>query len=51
VLQEIDEALERIEAGTYGVCAVCGEPIPDERLEAVPYATLCIADKRRQERG
>lgn len=51
VLQEIDEALERIEAGTYGLCAVCGEPIPEERLEAVPYATLCIEDKRKQERG
>ena len=51
VLQEIDAALERLEAGTYGVCAACGEPIPEERLEAVPYATLCIEDKRRQERG
>jgi RNA polymerase-binding protein DksA len=51
VLHEIDDALERIEAGTYGVCAACGKPIPEERLAAVPYATLCIEDKRKQERG
>ena len=41
----------RIEDGTYGTCAVCGAVIPEERLEAVPYATLCLDDKRRQEHG
>jgi DnaK suppressor protein len=51
VISEIDEALWRIEAGTYGTCAVCGAVIPDERLEAVPYAILCLDDKRRQEQG
>ena len=51
VVTEIDEALWRIEAGTYGTCAVCGAVIPDERLEAVPYAILCLDDKRRQEQG
>jgi len=51
VLREIDLALRRIEEGTYGTCAVCGREIPEERLAAVPYATLCIEDKRRQERG
>ena len=51
VIGEIDEALWRIEAGTYGTCAVCGAVIPDERLEAVPYAILCLDDKRRQEQG
>ena len=51
VLQEIDDALARIDAGTYGLCSACGEPIPEERLEAVPYAVLCIEDKRKQERG
>lgn len=51
VIGEIDEALRRIDAGTYGTCAVCGAAIPDERLEAVPYAILCLDDKRRQERG
>ena len=48
VLAEIDAALERIEAGTYGTCANCGEEIPTERLEALPYATLCIDCKRRE---
>jgi RNA polymerase-binding transcription factor DksA len=50
VLREIDEALARLDAGTYGTCAVCGDEIPEERLAAIPYATLCIADKRKQER-
>ncbi len=39
---DIDQALERIDAGTYGVCIRCGNPIPDERLEAVPWAALCV---------
>ena len=51
VIAEIDEALWRIEAGTYGTCAVCGAVIPEERLDAVPYAILCLDDKRRQEQG
>ena len=51
VLAEIDAALRRIDEGTFGICAVCGEPIGEERLEAVPYATLCIDDKRALERA
>jgi RNA polymerase-binding protein DksA len=51
VLTAIDEALVRIEAGTYGTCERCGKPIGEERLEALPWATLCIEDKRRQEHG
>jgi RNA polymerase-binding transcription factor DksA len=51
VITEIDDALGRIEEGTYGTCAVCGETIPKERLDAVPYAVLCLEDKRRQEHG
>lgn len=51
VLAEIDGALRRIEDGTYGKCTVCGRPIDPERLEARPWATLCIDDQRRQERG
>ena len=51
VIAEIDDALERIAAGTYGTCAVCGAAIPEERLAAVPYATLCLDDKRREEQG
>jgi DnaK suppressor protein len=47
LLVEIDAALERIENGTYGICAVCGRPIGEERLEAVPYAKLCIDDARK----
>jgi DnaK suppressor protein len=50
LLNEIDAALARIDEGTYGVCTRCGGPIPEERLEAVPYATLCIEDKRALER-
>ena len=46
-LREVEEALARIEAGTYGTCTVCGEPIPAERLEAVPWTTLCIEDARK----
>lgn len=51
LLAEIEAALARIEEGTYGRCVVCGRPIPEERLAAVPYASLCLEDKRAQERG
>jgi RNA polymerase-binding protein DksA len=50
-LAEIDAALKRIEDGTYGVCTNRGEQIPVERLEAIPWTTLCIDCKRLQERG
>ena len=48
-LNEIDDALRKLEAGTYGLCESCGEPIPEARLEAMPSARLCIscASKRR----
>lgn len=42
-IKEIEAALRRIEAGTYGICEVCKEPIPEERLEAVPWARTCVA--------
>lgn len=51
LLVAIDAALQRIEAGTYGKCVNCGAPIPEERLEAMPWATLCIECKRKEERG
>jgi RNA polymerase-binding protein DksA len=51
VLEAIDAALVRIEDGTYGRCERCGKEIEEERLVAIPYATLCIDDKRRDERG
>jgi len=42
---EIDAALGRVDAGTYGTCEVCQQPIPHARLEAVPEATLCVSCK------
>jgi RNA polymerase-binding protein DksA len=51
LLVEIENALRRIDDGNYGKCVACGKPIGDERLEAVPWATLCIDDKRAQERA
>jgi DnaK suppressor protein len=51
VTAEIDQALGRIDAGTYGTCTVCGATISEERLAAIPYASLCLDDKRRQELG
>jgi RNA polymerase-binding protein DksA len=51
VLKEIDRALQKIEAGTFGTCENCGKPIAEERLQAIPYATHCIDCKRLQERG
>ena len=43
-------ALARIEEGSYGVCASCGQPIGKARLQAFPRATLCVACKQREER-
>jgi DnaK suppressor protein len=51
VISEIDAALQRIEAGTYGTCVDCGHEIPRERLGANPWASLCIDCKRRSEGG
>ena len=48
ILQAIDEALNRIEAGTYGVCRDCGEPIAEARLNAIPWTRSCITCKERQ---
>ncbi|HEU5038908.1 MAG TPA: TraR/DksA C4-type zinc finger protein [Nocardioides sp.] len=42
-LAAVDAALARVEEGTYGTCAVCGRPIPTERLEVRPTATTCVA--------
>lgn len=50
LLDQTEDALERIEAGTYGKCASCGEPIGKARLMAYPRATLCVACKQREER-
>jgi RNA polymerase-binding transcription factor len=49
LVREIDLALVRIDEGTYGICSRCGQPIPEERLDAVPYAVLCLSCKRLEE--
>jgi RNA polymerase-binding transcription factor DksA len=49
-LSDIDHALERLDAGTYGFCESCGKPIPKARLQAFPAATLDVACKTRAER-
>lgn len=46
-VRQVEKALARLESGEYGRCEVCGKEIPEERLEAVPWATLCIDDARR----
>jgi DnaK suppressor protein len=47
-LRDVEQALERMEAGTYGTCERCGQPIPEERLEALPAARLCMTCKRQR---
>lgn len=42
LLSKANRALERVEAGTYGICESCGKPIPVERLNVLPYSTLCV---------
>jgi RNA polymerase-binding protein DksA len=49
-LEEIDLALARIEAGTFGVCESCGKAIPAKRLERMPGASLCVACKEIEEK-
>lgn len=51
LLEAIDAAIARTGDGTYGKCVNCGAQIPEERLEAMPWATLCIECKRKEERG
>jgi DnaK suppressor protein len=50
LLAQNERAIARIEAGTYGTCESCGEPIGKARLQAFPRATLCVACKQREER-
>ncbi len=49
-LGHIEEALQRLRDGRYGDCDACDKPIPLGRLQAVPYATMCIACARQQEK-
>lgn len=48
ILQAIEEALWRIEQGTYGVCRDCGEPVAAARLNAIPWTRVCITCKEKQ---
>jgi RNA polymerase-binding transcription factor DksA len=49
-LHQVQDALRRIEEGTYGACAVCGRPIGEERLDVMPESALCIEHKAEAER-
>ncbi|MFD4778252.1 TraR/DksA family transcriptional regulator, partial [Streptomyces sp. NPDC058427] len=49
-LEQTERALARLEAGTYGLCEICGNPIGKARMQAFPRATLCVEDKQKQER-
>jgi len=51
MLQEVDEALDRIENGTYGICEECGGPIGLKRLEVKPVAKYCVPCKTKLEKG
>ena len=49
VLYQIEDALKRLEEGTYGICQQCAKPIRLSRLRAVPYTSLCISCQRTKE--
>ena len=51
ILNQIESALKRIENGTYGICEVCKKPIDEERLKAIPYATMCVRCKSIKEKS
>jgi DnaK suppressor protein len=48
ILQAIEEALARLDSGSYGVCRDCGEPIAEARLNAIPWTRVCISCKEKQ---
>ena len=49
-LEQVRDALRRIQAGTYGACTVCGRQIERARLEAVPWTPYCLEDQQKQDR-
>ena len=51
LLQQIDQSLSRIDEGTYGLCTHCGNPIPEKRLEAVPWTPYCVECMELAEKG
>ena len=48
ILQAIEEALVRMDKGTYGICRDCGDPIAAARLQAIPWTRVCITCKQKQ---
>jgi RNA polymerase-binding transcription factor len=48
-LTAMDEAMGRLEQGTYGICEECGEGIPEERLRVIPFARYCVKDQAKRE--
>jgi RNA polymerase-binding protein DksA len=50
-LKQIQDALKRIEKKNYGICSKCGKDISKKRLNAVPYAELCLTCQEKEERG
>lgn len=50
-LADVEDALRRLEEGRYGLCEVCGRPIEEERLAALPAARRCLVDQERAERS
>ncbi len=51
LIDAVDAALARLEAGTYGICTSCGRPVGTERLEALPAAALCIECQKKAAAG
>lgn len=47
MLRKVEEALERLQSGSFGICLACGKPIDTERLEALPWAAYCLADQEK----
>ncbi len=47
-MADVNRALQKLEDGTYGTCDVCGKPIGEERLDALPWAVLCVKDAARR---
>ncbi len=51
LLGQVERALAKMDEGTYGICDRCGTAIEEDRLRAVPYATLCLSDQKLRERS